>query len=196
MQDLQSKIDQLKRAGTSDREIIEKLKKEGYSAKDIYDSMSRSQDMLEDELTPPIPSEEMGLEEEEESPEVNYEEEPSFIPDQKFPAVQNIPQRQPIENIEEIAEAIVNEKFSELNNTFGELNLWREKTSTEIEAIKQEILRIRNQFENMQNTMIGKVESYKNTISDMNIEVKTLSKVLEKILEPFTENVKELGRIT
>ena len=196
MQDLQSKIDQLKRAGTSDREIIEKLKKEGYSAKDIYDSMSRSQDMLEDELTPPIPSEEMGSEEEEESPEVNYEERPSFISDQKFPAVQNIPQRQPIENIEEIAEAIVNEKFSELNNTFGELNLWREKTSTEIEAIKQEILRIRNQFENMQNTMIGKVESYKNTISDMNIEVKTLSKVLEKILEPFTENVKELSRIT
>ncbi len=44
--------------------------------------------------------------------------------------------------------------------------------------------------------MLGKVEDYRRSITDVNIEMKTLSKVLEKILQPLTENVKELSRIT
>lgn len=201
MPNLQARVNELKRSGRPNSEIIENLKKEGHPAQDIYDAMS-SQENSDYELNPPTPSEEMEGSEEsmgENEDRENYEPMPearNFMPSQKFPTPSKIPDRQSIEQIEEIAESIISEKIDELSVNINDLSLWREKTSTEIEAIKQEILRIRNHFENLQNSMLGKVEDYRRSITDVNIEVKTLSKVLEKILQPLTENVKELSRIT
>lgn len=176
-------------------EIIERLKKDGNTSQDIYDAMSNSEKSVGSELIPPTPSEEMGSEESQDF-EAPPAAEPEFIPKEKFFAPKSIPPRQGIENIEEIAESIINEKMDELSMHLNSMNLWRERTSTEIEAIKQEILRIRNQFENLQAMLIGRVDDYKKNISDVSVEVKTLSKVLEKILEPMTMNIKELSRIT
>lgn len=200
MPNLQARISELKRGGQPNSEIIENLKKEGYPAQEIYDAMS--QETSNYDLNPPTPSEEMeseeGLDEGEESQDIyqSMSEAKSFMPSQKFPTPSRIPDRQSIEQIEEIAESIISEKIDELSVNINDLSLWREKTATEIEAIKQEILRIRNNFENLQTSMLGKVEDYRRSITDVNIEVKTLSKVLEKILQPLTENVKELSRIT
>ncbi len=195
MPSLQARINELKISGRSNSEIIESLKKEGNTSQDIYDAMS--QETSSYELTPPVPSEEMDSETREEEEEYRpMAEVNDFMPSQKFPAPSRIPERQRIEDIEEIAESIINEKIEEVSVNINDLSLWREKTSTEIEAIKQEILRIRNHMENLQTSMLGKVEDYKRSIIDVNIEVKTLSKVLEKILQPLTENVKELSRIT
>lgn len=192
MPDLQNQVTNLKKRGMGNSDIIESLKKEGYSSQDIYDALSNT---ISD-LSPPTPSEEMGASSSEEEPENFPSEEPSFMPTQRFPTHKDIPERQNIEEIEEIAESIIEEKMGELSLTLGDMNVWKEKTSTEIEAIKQEILRIRNQFENIQVSLIGRVEDYKKSISDVSVEVKTLSKVLENILQPLTMNVKELSRIT
>ena len=201
MPNLQARINELKRSGKPNSEIIENLKKDGFRAQEIYDSMS--QENSDFDLSPPTPSEEMGGSgesyEENEGEKENYQPEPAardYMSSQKFPAPSRIPERQSIEQIEEIAESIISEKIDELSVNINDLSLWREKTSTEIEAIKQEVLRIRNHFENLQTSMLGKVEDYRRSITDVNIEMKTLSKVLEKILQPLTENVKELSRIT
>ena len=194
MPSLQTRINDLKKTGKSSSEIIENLKRDGHTSQDIYDAMSQGSSY---DLTPPTPSEEMGSEtmgEEEDyrpSSETN-----DFMSSQKFPVPSRIPERQSMEEIEEIAESIISEKIDEISVNINDLSLWREKTSTEMEAVKQEILRIRNHMENLQTSMLGKVDDYKRSITDVNIEVKTLSKVLEKILQPLTENVKELSRIT
>jgi|SRR3989344_123103 len=199
MPSLQTKISELKKTGRSNSEIIENLKKEGHKPQEIYDAMSRSQENSYDDLTPPTPSEEMGGSEQGFDDDVQSQMMPetrNFIQPQKFPAPSRIPGRQSIEDIEEIAESIINEKIDELNININDFNMWKEKTTTEIEAVKQEILRIRNHLENLQTSMLGKVEDYRKSITDVNIEIKTLSKVMEKILQPLTENVKELSRIT
>ncbi|MAG45215.1 MAG: hypothetical protein CMH63_00375 [Nanoarchaeota archaeon] len=195
---LQSRLGDLKQKNTPNSEIIETLKKEGYSSQEIYNNMSAQEKNPDKELAPPTPSEEMGAGPGTETPEAKEpeKEEPSFIPTEKFPAPKQIPQRQNLEELEEIAESIIEEKMNELSVNFSDLNMWKEKTATEMEAIKQEILRLRNQFENLQSALVGKVEDYKKNIGDVSVEVKTLSKVLEKILQPLTMNVKELGRIT
>ncbi|MBI2105361.1 hypothetical protein HYT56_00820 [Candidatus Woesearchaeota archaeon] len=197
MSSLKSRIDELKEAGKQNPEIVDNLKKEGYSSKEIYDVLSNEE---LDDLAPPTPSEEFGATEQEEVSASFEKDEPEqrndFISSQKFSSPSRIPAREKIEDFEEIAESIISEKMDELSVSINDISLWKEKTSTEIEAIKQEILRIRNQFENLQVSMLGKVEDYKRSITDVNIEVKTLSKVLEKILQPLTENVKELSRIT
>ena len=201
MPNLQEKIQNLRKQGKKNPDIIDQLKKEGNSAQEIYDAMNNSQEKNPDsELRPPTPSQEMGSEKgfEDQEEEGNEEEDPSqqFMSNEKFPAPKNITGRQQIEEIEEIAESIINEKMDELSINFGEFSLWKEKASTEIEAIKQEVLRVRNQVENLQSAMVGKVEDYRKNISDLGVEVKALSKVLEKILEPLSNNVKELSRIT
>ena len=44
--------------------------------------------------------------------------------------------------------------------------------------------------------MLGKVEGYNKSVQTMSSEMKALSKVMEKIIEPLSTNVKELSRIT
>jgi len=197
MQDIQQRMISLKKQGRQNPEILEYLKKEGYSSQEIYDTMSSQQKNPDSELTPPTPSQEMGSEEFNQSEEISETgEEPQFVSSQKFPAPKNITGRQQIEDIEEIAESIINEKMDEMNINMGEFTIWKERVSTEIEAIKQEILRIRNNSENLQNAVIGRVEDYRKNLGDMSVEIKALNKIMEKILEPLSENVKELSRIT
>jgi len=197
MEDIQQKIMSLKRQGKQNPGIIEDLKKSGYSSQEIYDAMSSQQRNPDSELRPPTPSQEIGsFNESEEIEETEQNSTSDFMPSQKFPAPQNITGRQQIEDIEEIAESIINEKMDELNISLGEMTIWKERVSTEIDAIKQEILRVRNSFENLQTAMVGRVEDYRKNINDMSVEIKALNKIMEKIIEPLSENVKELSRIT
>ena len=197
MEDIQQKIMSLKRQGKQNPGIIEDLKKSGYSSQEIYDAMSSQQRNSDSELKPPTPSQEIGsFNESEEIEETEQNSTSDFMPSQKFPAPQNITGRQQIEDIEEIAESIINEKMDELNISLGEMTIWKERVSTEIDAIKQEILRVRNSFENLQTAMVGRVEDYRKNINDMSVEIKALNKIMEKIIEPLSENVKELSRIT
>src|SRR3989344_772796 len=193
MEDIQQKIMSLKRQGKQNPGIIEDLKKSGYSSQEIYDAMSSQQRNPDSELRPPTPSQEIGsFNESEEIEETEQNSTSDFMPSQKFPAPQNITGRQQIEDIEEIAESIINEKMDELNISLGEMTIWKERVSTEIDAIKQEILRVRNSFENLQTAMVGRVEDYRKNINDMSVEIKALNKIMEKIIEPLSENVKEL----
>jgi len=98
--------------------------------------------------------------------------------------------------IQEITESVVEEKWDELMDKVGDLRLWKEKINSDMTSIKQEILRTQNRFENLQAAVLGKVHDYNENIININNEMKALEKVFEKILQPLTENVKELSKIT
>jgi len=202
--DLSSKISNMQQQGLSNPKIIENLKNQGNTSQEIYDAMSSSK-ISPENLEAPSPSQGMQVSEfsqespketpQKEMPQTTEMQKPEETFQQPMPQAQ-IPSRQSIENIEEIAESIIEEKWNEVNATLGDINMWKEKTTAEIEAIKQEILRLRNTFENLQTVVLGKVETYNRNILDMNTEIKALSKVFEKIIQPLTYNIKELSRIT
>lgn len=98
--------------------------------------------------------------------------------------------------IQQITESIVEEKWDELMDKVGDLRLWKEKINNDIGSIKQEVLRTQNRFENLQKAVLGKVHDYNENIININNEMKALEKVFEKILQPLTDNVKELSQIT
>lgn len=100
------------------------------------------------------------------------------------------------EQIQEITEAIVDEKWEQLTKNMGDMNLWKESIQTELESVKQEILRVESRIEKLERTIIGRVKDYEKSLTDVNTEMQALGKVFEKILEPLTTNIKELGRIT
>ena len=78
----------------------------------------------------------------------------------------------------------------------GDINLWKENINNDIESIKQEVLRVQERFSNLQNILIGKVTDYNKNVTEINAEMKALEQVMQKIIEPLSSNVKELGKIT
>jgi len=100
------------------------------------------------------------------------------------------------ERIHEIAESIVNEKWEEFMGRVGDLTAWQERVNMNISAIKQEIVRIQDRYENLQKAVLGRVSEYDKGIIEIHTEMKALEKVFERIIDPLVTNVKELERIT
>ncbi|MBS3157000.1 hypothetical protein J4442_02390 [Candidatus Woesearchaeota archaeon] len=202
MVNLSSVIKGMKDKGIDNSSIIDELKNRGHSSRDIYDSLDKDGEQYSSDLEPPSPNERSSIPnsqqmDNKEQEWMNSPEEDRMMgPPLSDNAPQQIPQRQNIEQIEEIAEAIVEEKLQEFSSSIGDINIWKERVNSEIGAIKQEVIRIRNQLENLQIGMLGKVEGYNKSVQTMSSEMKALSKVMEKIIEPLSTNVKELSRIT
>ena len=100
------------------------------------------------------------------------------------------------DEIEELVESVVNEKWQSLIENFGDIGLWKDRVRIEVSSIKQEILRLENRFENLQKAILGKIKSYDENIVEVGSDIKALEKVFQKILDPLTTNIKELDRIT
>ena len=101
-----------------------------------------------------------------------------------------------IDEIEELVESVVEEKWRTLIENFGDIGTWRERTRTDVLSLKQELIRLENRFDNLQRAIIGKIKDYDENIMEVGSEIKALGKVFEKILDPLTTNIKELDRIT
>jgi len=100
------------------------------------------------------------------------------------------------EDMQSLVEEIIDEKWREMLASLGDITAWKSHMADETEAIKQEILRIQSRFDNLQAAVLGKVDEYGTSVKDIGSEMKALEKVFEKILEPLTSNIKELGKIT
>lgn len=204
----------------SDDEIKDKLFQQGFKPAEIMEALGHAdikggiegklpsedvgheeEGMQESVLSPdeiPVPSP-AGAETKEPKPKEEAQPETSppvqdIMPGQEMPSVQS-----PMgirETVHEIVESVVDERWQQVMNVIGDLNEWKRRVEEEIKAIKQEILRNEARQDNLQHAIIGKVEEYNKTLSNVNTEILALEKVFEKIMEPLTTNIKELGRVT
>ena len=101
-----------------------------------------------------------------------------------------------LDEIEELIESVVDEKWRTLIENVGDIGLWKDKVRTEILSIKQEIVRLENRFDNLQKAILGKITTYDENIIEVGSEIKALEKVFSKIIDPLTTNIRELDRIT
>ncbi len=119
------------------------------------------------------------------------------IPEQYSQPQAGVPSPQiDAERIHEIIEAVVSEKWDEMTGRIGDVAVWKEKVNNDLVAIKQELIRTKEDFRSLQNAILGKVKDYDTGIRDVHTEMKALEKVFERILEPLTTNIKELSRLT
>lgn len=123
-------------------------------------------------------------------------QEMATIQEPSMPIAQLAYNRSNIEEIESLIESVVEEKWRQAMEPFGDFNMWKEKVRTEIISIKQELLRTENRFENLEKAIIGKVHEYDTHVLNIGAEIKALDKVFQKIVQPLTENIKELSKIT
>lgn len=172
-------------------------RKPGDPPEDFKNASSEDSSLLDDikngvegEEEVPIPSK---------GPEVVSEDVVSSVqtPRESIEPMEGSAQRVDItEKIHEIAESIVDEKWEEFMGRVGNLAAWQERVNMNISALKQELIRTQERFENLQRAVLGKVGEYDKGIIEIHTEMKALEKVFERILDPLVANVKELGRIT
>lgn len=196
------KVKEMKKAELSEDDIIKALRP-GFSNQEIDDAFNQAA-QSDENILEQLDQFEPAKKEDKNAPEDLLEEAPA--PEISEPSVNVYGESkastyQPVQElsssqIQEIVESIVEEKWEDLISKFGDINLWKESVNNDLEAIKQEILRTQERFNNLQNILIGKVTDYNKSVTELNSEMKALEQVMQKIIEPLTNNVKELGRIT
>jgi prefoldin subunit 5 len=100
------------------------------------------------------------------------------------------------EEIEELVESIIDEKWNELAKDINKIVEWKNDVDSRIAKIEQRIDSIKDDFDKLHQAIIGKVGDYDRNILEVGAEIKAMEKVFSKVLPIFTENVNDLNRIT
>ena len=100
------------------------------------------------------------------------------------------------EEIEEIVEGVIEEKWAELIKNLDKVLEWKEITESKLIKMQQKIKDLRVQFEELHQGILVKVGEYDKNIRSVGSEIKAMETVFQKVLPTFTENVAELSRLT
>jgi DNA-binding transcriptional MerR regulator len=182
--------------GYPHNEIIAKLQEQGYTNNEIQEAFSQAQTKAsveaEPELPPMPPAPQM-------QPSLINREQPqmNFAPPRQPEMIRpDFSSREIEERMQELAESIIDEKWRKVLEDMGDLSSWKDRVKTEIVSVKQELLRMENRFEALQQSIFGRIREYDNQVEGVGTDVKAIEKLLQNILNPLADNVKELKRIT
>lgn len=209
----------LRNQNKNNADIIKELSQKGFTNQQIFEAINQAdikggvsgrvppmdydlpEGMMPSALTPGIEESEIPIpvpspEKEEEpvmtrmqAPEIQQPSAQIFMPSSSKPSID-------IESVQEIVESIIDERWQEVVASVGDITLWKSRVDDDLAAIKQEVLRIEDRFTKLQASILGKVDEYQKSISQVSNEMVALEKVFGKIMEPLTSNIKELQRIT
>ena len=100
------------------------------------------------------------------------------------------------ERIQEIAEAIIEEKWDEFAGDIRKVIEWKDRSEDRISKIEQQLIDLRLSIDSLTKSIMGKISSYDQNITDVGTEIKAMEKVFQKVLPTLTENVNKLDRMT
>jgi hypothetical protein len=100
------------------------------------------------------------------------------------------------EQIEEIAESIIQEKWKDLLKEISKLNEWKTTAETDISKMQADVQSLKETFDNLHKGVLGKIGEYDKNLTMVGTEIKAMEKVFQKVLPTFTDNVSKLERLT
>lgn len=169
----------LRQQGLSNNQIVEALQRNGYKSHQIFDAMNQA-DMQSGAPQPGYGYEEpYAYEEEYEYERPRFEEKPS-IDDMK---------------IEEIAEAIVDEKWEELKKDVVKIVEWKTAMEARLTALEEGLKNLQTSFEQLQKGVLERVSEYDQNLTEVGTQIKAMENVFKQVLPKLTDNVNELSRI-
>ena len=208
-----NRVIQLRAQGLTNAQIIDMLQREGYNPNQIFDAMNQAD--IKGEIKGAPEPQEMKIK----NPIDPSQAQPQMIPQntiqQPIPAQQTL--QQPIqqntaqpdyypysenvaldaetEKIEEIAEAIIDEKWNEIIESVNKVIDWKNRTEARIVKLEQQISDLKKSFAELQKGILDKVSEYDQHILDVGTELKAMETVFKKVLPTFTQNVNQLSDI-
>jgi len=122
-------------------------------------------------------------------------------PQPSYPEYSQYPEYQPqaasdIETINEIAEQITEEKTTQLKKQITGFTKFREEISLEVEKANERLLKIEATLNELQMAVLGKIGQYGKDIQNIAKEMHATQDSFSKILNPLTDNIRELQKIT
>ena len=184
----------MKNQGYTNNQIVQTLQSQGYNTSQIFDAMNQAGISGGFEATPQPERQETGM------PEYGQTYEP---PQQQesFQAFQVPKEIQPPasideERIQEVAEAIIDEKWQELAKDVKKIIEWKERNDERIAKVEQQVVDLRLNMDSLTKSIISKISAYDQNITDVGTEIKAMEKVFQKVLPNLTESVNKLDRMT
>jgi len=159
-------------------QIIQHLQLQGYESQQIYDSITAA------ELRSGRPVQE----------EQHMGKQESY--DISQPPQENLQMSSVRDEIEAVAESIIDEKWAEFEDSVKKILDWKAEVATRIEGFTKEVEDLKHNMMNLQKGLFGKINEYDKSIVNVGTEIKALEKVFKDILPTLTDNVQELSRIT
>jgi hypothetical protein len=174
----------LRQQGYQNEQIIQILQSQGYPSNQRFDAMNQA----DIGSVPGAPPQGYMQPEMQQPPEMTQTSQGQDAEPQQY----SLDNR---EAIEEVAEAIIDEKWNELLKDINKISEWNSKTETRLTRIEQDIVNLRGSFESLQKAILGKITEYDQNLVNVGTEIKAMEKVFEKILPTFTDNVQKLTRL-
>lgn len=175
----------MRQRGMGNDQIIQELERQGYNSSQIFDALNQSS------LMGPNP----GIDQSQNFPQQQDFSQGQFMPPQQIVEQDQQPQIDK-DKIEEITEAIIDEKWKEFEEGLKVIIEWKEKTESKINRLEQEIADLTSALNSLNKSIVGKISEYDKNISSVGTEIKAMEKVFEKVLPSLTENVNKLERLS
>ena len=179
---------QMRQQGMSNGQIAQALQSKGYQPQQISDALSQA--ALQ------------GMPQQQFPPQQGFMQQPYAAPQQFSPPpmFQQPPPQEGYsitdERIEEIAEAIIDEKWQELVKDVKKVTEWKGTMEARLDQIEQQVKDTRASMDNMQKAIFGKISDYDKSITNVGTEIKAMEKVFQQVLPSLTESVSRLDRMT
>jgi len=187
----QSPVEQvmmMKQQGYTNNQIVQALQSQGYNNSQIYEALNQTN------LSANFQNPEMGMPDYGQSYEQYQQPQPS--PAQSFQQSREQAPTLDEERIQEIAEAIIDEKWDEFAGDIRKVIEWKDKSEDRIAKIEQQLVDLRISIDNLTKSIMSKISSYDQNITDVGTEMKAMEKVFQKVLPTLTESVNKLDRMT
>ena len=175
-QALVNQILQMRSQNLSNDDIAQRLLYQGYTNAQVFDAIS-SADIM--------PSADM-------NEQSNMAITPSFSYQESHPADHGID----ASKIEEIAESIIEEKWSDLIDHVNKIIEWKSNVELKVNTMEEQMKSMKADFDNLQKAILGRINDSDTVMREVATDIKALEQVFKKILPGFVENVNELSRIT
>jgi len=189
-EDILNNVSQMKKQGYTNDQIIKFLQDKGYNSQQIFNVLNdldvdKENDLqLQEQFTNPLGEQNTDI------------QKPA-----SFPTPQ--PKQNPYSNIsssspttEELVESIIDEKWNELVKDINKIIDWKNKTEERIAELNQKFEDLKDNFDKLHNSILGKVKEYDSHIQEVGSEVKAMEKVFSRVLPSFTDNVNKLEKIS
>ncbi len=211
------KVLALKKQNLTNNQIVEALQREGYSITKIFDAMSQAEmsenanpnvaqplGTIANPVQPQIPSFQE-YQNTQQNPVTNQQQ-PQMAPpmnqevmQQQYPNYQAYPvqpafdENELNEKIEEVTEAIIEEKWHDFVETIEKIIEWKNAMQEKFDKFENELDFLKQEFDKIHTALIKKIDQYDKGMSNVGAQLKAMEMVFKDILPKFTENVNLLS---
>ncbi len=192
---------EMKSQGFSDEEIVQKLREQGISAKEIGNALAQSnvKAAVSQNNSEPEPFDEYSSLPQQQSSEEQqyYNESPEQqeVQQQDFQQYQNYASQLSTDTITEITEQLINDKLDQIKKRINLLSELKTEFDTKLTDLDTRLSKIEETIDKIQMSIIGKIGEFSSDIKSINKEMQSTQESFSKALNPLTDLVHSLEDI-